>query len=92
MRQDEGGNILVWKDKVLGDPEFYQRELRPLLDDLDEAGVRLMAPAKDSEIGGLFAKYAPLWAEIAYVVADKRREYLKKKFLLTSRPDSERRE
>lgn len=92
MRQDEGGDILAWKDKVLGDPEFYQTELKPLLDELDEAGVRLTAPAKDSEIGGFFAEYAPLWAEIAYVVADKRREYLKQKFLLTSRRDPERRE
>ena len=92
MRQDEGGDILAWKDKVLGDPEFYQTELEPLLAELDEAGVRLTAPAKDREIGGFFAKYAPLWAEIAYVVADKRKEYLKKKFLLTPRRGRERRE
>lgn len=81
LRKDERGAILIWKDEKLGDPEFFKTELEPLLKELDDAGVKLKTPAKDAEIDAIFAKYVPLWAEINYVVADKRKQYLKSKFL-----------
>ena len=70
--------IQNWNDYLLGEPEFYKQELEGLLAELDEAGKRLMAPAPDGDIHELFIKYAPQWAEINYIIDDKRTAYLKK--------------
>lgn len=78
IRRDPGGMIQNWNDYLLGEPEFYKQELEGLLAELDEAGKRLMAPAPDGDIHELFIKYAPQWAEINYIIDDKRTAYLKK--------------
>lgn len=81
IRQNKGGFIQTWNDSVLGDQAFYKSELEGMIAELDEAGVKLMSPAPDSEINGIFEKYVPLWGEISYVIADKRKSYLKKQLL-----------
>ena len=81
IRQNQGDFIQTWNDKVLGDPEFYKAEVEGLVTELDEAGKNLMSPAPDAEIPGIFDRYAPQWAEIGYVIADRRTAYLKKQML-----------
>lgn len=81
VRQNKGGFIQTWNDNILGDQAFYKSELEGMINELDEAGVKLMSPAPDSEINGIFEKYVPLWGEISYVIADKRSAYLKKQLL-----------
>lgn len=83
LRNDRASFISDFKDPELGDPAFYAAEVEPLLKDLDAAGEKLVGqPApSDKEIDAIFDKYVPLWAEIKYVVADKRVAYLKKGWL-----------
>ena len=69
----------IWKGDVeLGDPAFYESELAPLVKELNEAGEKLSDA--DADIDALFKEYMPQWAEFEYTVAEKRRDYLKKKF------------
>jgi hypothetical protein len=84
-RNKGGGFIATMNDPLLGDPAFYEAELKPLLADLDQAGEKLLASADAKEIDSLFNQYAPLWAELQYVVADKRVAYLRKALLTDHR-------
>ncbi len=79
IRNDAGGIIQNWNDYLLGDPEFYKTYLKDYIAELDEAGKKLMAPATDAEIHGFYTKYVPQWAEINYMLDEKRAEYLKNK-------------
>lgn len=81
LRRNDGEFIQTWNDKVLGDPDFYKAELEALIADLDDAGKRLTAPAPDADIDALYARYVPLWAEIHYVIAERRNAYLKRQLL-----------
>ena len=76
IRRDDGGKIRNWNDIQLGDRVFYKKSLEEYIKELDEAGARLTAPAKDSEIHELFTKYVPQWAEILRILEDKRADYL----------------
>lgn len=80
VRNNKGKFLQTWNDPVLGDPPFYAAEVAPLLEALDAAGVRLMAPAPDAEVETLFRESVPLWAEIAYEVAERRTRYLNTQF------------
>ncbi len=72
-------NLKVWKtDDKLGDPEFYEKELAPLVAELEEAGK--MLDDKNADIHKIFEKYMAQWAEFEYTIAAKRNLYLKKKF------------
>ena len=79
IRRNSGGRIQNWNDIQLGDRAFYKASLEEYIKELDEAGEKLMAPAPDSEIHAIFTKYAPQWAEINYVLEDKRADYLRDK-------------
>lgn len=69
----------VWRDDPeLGDPAFYEEELAAWVKELDEAGEKIAS--QDADIDMLFDKYVPQWAEFEYILAEKRRDYLKKKF------------
>ncbi|MDP6357399.1 MAG: hypothetical protein QF473_19945 [Planctomycetota bacterium] len=81
VRQNKGEFIQTWNDRVLGDPNFYKAEVESLIAELDAAGEKLMAPAPDAEIAAIYDRYVPLWAEIRYVIADRRAAYLKRQLL-----------
>lgn len=69
QRKDEGDFILRWNDRVLGDPAFFEAEVKPLLDRLDKAGENL----DQMETAA--------WAEIRYEISDRRKKYLKERLL-----------
>lgn len=77
IRKNAGGIIQNWNDYLLGDPEFYEAVLKDYIAELDEAGKKLQEAKTDAEIHALFVKYAPQWAEINYILEEKRAAYLK---------------
>ncbi len=79
IRQDGGGVIQNWSSRFLGDPDFDKEVVTPFVKELDEAGKKLMAPCPDSEIPAILEKYVPVWAEITYVLEEKRQTYLQEK-------------
>jgi len=76
IRQDAGGKIQNWNDIQLGDRAFYKASVADYIRELDEAGKKLLAPAKDEEIHAIFTKYVPQWAEINYMLEEKRQDFL----------------
>lgn len=75
------GSVSTWaNDSELGDPKFYEQELKPLIEELNEAGKLLDDPKAD--VDKLFKEYAPRWAEFNYTIDAKRKDYLKKQFFL----------
>jgi hypothetical protein len=81
IRQNAGEFIQTWNNPVLGDPAFYAAELAPLLDELDQAGRRLTAPAPDADIAAIYERDVPQWAEINHAVAERRNAYLRRALL-----------
>ena len=81
IREDRGDVVRIWEDPVLGDVAFWDAVVKPLVDELDAAGKDLLAAKSDAEAAKFFDKYAPVWAEIGYVIAGKRSAYLSKKLL-----------
>lgn len=69
VRDSKGDFIQRWNDELLGDPEFFAAEVKPLLDELDAKG-------KTPDV-----KDAAGWAEVGYEIAARRTRYLKKKLL-----------
>ncbi len=67
LRNDRDGSIIAWSSPLLGDPEFYQNKLLPLLDDLDAAGKEI-ENADSSALDRLLKEKAPLWQNILYEV------------------------
>lgn len=71
--------ISVWsEDAALGDPAFYKQELEALVKELNEAGDLLDKP--DADLDAIYQKYVPQWAEFDYIIAEKRRNYLRSSF------------
>ena len=80
MRRDSAKTIQTLKDPVLGDPEFYEDCVKPLVEELDAAGQRLLAPASDAELDEIYRVWVPLWAEIEYEIQARRTAWLKDRF------------
>ena len=76
LRRNEGGAILMWNDKLLGDPAFFSAEVAPLLEKLDQGGKDLLAPCPDKDVEKFFSEFTPLWAEIEYQIAARRTRYI----------------
>ena len=75
LRQNKGEFILTWNDGQLGDPRFFKQEVEPLIAELDQAGRKLFeSPDLPDEF---YAEFTPQWAEIKYIIAEKRARYLK---------------
>lgn len=81
IRQDAGGFIQTWNDPVLGDPEFYQACVTPLLTELDDAGKRLLETTTVDEAAEICNDYLPRWAGIKYEIAERRADWLREHLL-----------
>ncbi len=81
LRQDAGGNLQTWNDPLLGDPEFYRDRVAPLLEELDDAGRRLLETTTDDEAAALCDAYLPRWVEIDYEIAERRADWLRERLL-----------
>jgi len=75
-RAEHAGILDCWQDPVLGDPEFYQVRVKPLVEKLD-ALVPLVKPGmSDEEIARVAAGALQGWANIRYTVDALRRQWL----------------
>ncbi len=80
LRNDRNGSIMAWSTPLLGDPEFYQTELLPILDDLDAAGKEIET-ADSAALDRLLKEKAPLWQNILYKVDQLRTDSLRESLL-----------
>ncbi|OGV52939.1 MAG: hypothetical protein A2X49_10630 [Lentisphaerae bacterium GWF2_52_8] len=73
--------VSIWKDPVLGDPEFYKSEIAPLLETLNKAGEKVNDKISDADTELLFEQFVPEWLELRYKAAELRSKYLKAQVL-----------
>ena len=69
-----------FKDKVFGDPAFFERELLPLCERIEAYGKRIAPTMSDEEAMTLSREILPTLVNLKYVVARKRANYLAEKF------------
>jgi len=81
QEREKREGVSIWNDPVLGDIEFYQKSVQPLLERLDQAGETVNKKMTDPEIELLFSQFVPQWMELSYEVAELRINYLKNKLL-----------
>ncbi len=70
----------------MGDPDFFRKSLKPLIDRYEAAGVEMGNP--DAWTSGTVDRFWPNlkdWMEFKYTVSALRTEYLKSKMFAESR-------
>lgn len=65
-----------WKDSAVDDPEFYEAELKPLLEKLESACGRVRADADDGELEGLEREILSKWLDVSFEVQRLRTRWL----------------
>jgi len=71
------GPVDFWTDEAIGDPEFYQAKVKPLVEKLD-AFLPLVSPdMADTDVDKLFQEAVPGWKELGYRVASLRAKHLR---------------
>ena len=65
-------------DEIRGDQEFYEKELKPYIEDLKEHANLISSKISPEEAEKYFDEYVPEWHEFKYKVAHMRSEFLKK--------------
>ena len=76
-----GGVIGKWKDAELGDPEFYEQCLKPLVEKLDAAAKDAEGEPDDATVMRLFAETVPQWYDFKYYASELRTKYLSERFV-----------
>lgn len=75
-----GGVIGKWKDAELGDPEFYEKALKPLVEKLDAFAKEAEGEPDDATVDRLFKEAVPQWYDFRYFAAELRTRYLENRY------------
>lgn len=73
------GCIGRWADRAIGDPAFYEAELKPLIDELDGYGRMLKLDMTEETLEEVVRQALPRWHGIRRLVDVARERYLRKK-------------
>ena len=80
-----GGKIAIAKDAELGDPEFYEKALKPEVDRLDELTKLVTDDMDDATIEKLWVEAVPAWFDFQYKADKIRTQYLRQRFIETGK-------
>ncbi len=75
-RAEHAGILDFWQDPVLGDPEFYQVRVKPLVEKLDALAPLVKPGMSDDDVARVAAGALQGWANIRYTVDALRRQWL----------------
>ncbi len=70
----------LWSDDVLGDPEFFKKEVKPVFDDL-YAAQEALPNVPDADLDAFYQKYAHTAAKLKDIIAEKRAAYIRMSLL-----------
>lgn len=70
-----------WSDPVLGDVEFYNAVLKPLVAELDAAADRVNTSMTDDDVREIAEKYLSRFREIRFEVSRLRADYIRNRLL-----------
>lgn len=83
---DSGEGVIDhWLDDDLGDPGFASAHVKPLVEALDARARELTLALPDEDVFRFERDVLPLWRDLRFVLADRRRQWLMEK-LLQPRP------
>ncbi len=82
MRQiaKQGEYPYLWSDDVLGDPDFFKAEVKPVFDELS-AAQKALPDVKDADLDAFYQKYVHTAAKLKDIIAEKRAAYIRCKLL-----------
>ncbi len=72
-----GGSIGYWPDPELGDPVFFEKELKPLVEKLDAYAEEAKGEISDALADKLFKEAVPLWYDFRFEADARRKKYLR---------------
>lgn len=75
-----GGEIFMWQDKEIGDPEFYSEALRPFVEKIQNDIAALTPEADARTIDRLYEECMGPMYDFKYYADEIREKYLRKKF------------
>ena len=75
------GQVEIWKDPELGDPEFYKECVEPVVKRLDTYTGKVKADMSDEDVMEVYENAAREWMNIDFVVSSLRSRYIKQKML-----------
>lgn len=67
-----------WKDGYVGDPKFYEAELKPWVETLDKLGEKMKPDMSEEDIVELSEKALPQWHDYRSHIARKRVNYIRR--------------
>ena len=71
-----GGVLDHWADAVTGDPAFYAKCLKPLVDELDGVAARIKSDMADDEVREIAANHLARFHNLRFEIAALRERYL----------------
>jgi len=75
------GVIEMWKaDDVLGDPKFYEEQVKPMVDKLDSYLADVTPNMSAETIEKVYREAVPGWMNIRYSISEIRKDYLENGF------------
>ena len=80
---NDGGSRLayfdMWKDDVVGDPDFYNTCLKDLQEKLESAAARVKPDMSDADVNEVFETALNAWLGLGHEIDRRRRQYLLRK-------------
>ncbi len=70
------GALSHWADAAIGDPAFYDAQVKPLITELDSFGKLITADMSDQTVIRLAEEVLPRWQDVAFEVARRRAQWL----------------
>ena len=70
-----------WADPVIGDPDFYEKSLKPLEAELTAYAKRVTPEMGDADVNDIYEHAVPRWIGLKHEIDRLRREYLMRKNL-----------
>ena len=74
-----GGRIDRWADAVMGDPEFNDAEVRPLVAELDALAAEIRAGVSDARVLELSETALPRFRYVTNTISARRVDWLRRK-------------
>ena len=74
-RAEHAGILDFWQDPVLGDPEFYQACVKPLVEKLDALEPLVKPGMSDEDVARVAADALPGWTNLRHTVDALRRQW-----------------
>lgn len=75
----QGGVLEFWQDTSLGDPDFYNEKILPIVEKLDKVAERVTAEISDKDVSDIIENHLSEFVSLRYTISRLRTDYVKSK-------------